>query len=100
MLNEGDLFPDFKLLDQDGNEVTREDLKGSPTVLYFYPKDDTSGCTAEACSFRDTLPKFINAKVFGVSPDSTDSHRKFIDKFSLNFHLLADPEHSLCEACG
>lgn len=100
MLAEGQPFPDFSLSDQDGKTVTRDDLKGSKTIVYFYPKDDTSGCTVEACEFRDTLPHFEGAKVIGVSPDSAKSHTKFINKFQLNFTLLADTEKSLSEACG
>lgn len=100
MLQEGDRFPDFELMDQDGKVVTLDDLKGSKTIVYFYPKDDTSGCTVEACEFRDTLPKFAGAKVVGVSPDSVASHQKFIKKFALNFTLLADVDKALAEACG
>ncbi len=100
MLTEGATFPDFSLNDQDGQSWTLADLAGSKTIVYFYPKDDTSGCTKEACEFRDAMPQFSGAKVFGVSPDNEKSHRKFIDKFSLNFPLLADSEHALAEACG
>ncbi len=77
-----------------------DDLKGSPTIVFFYPKDDTSGCTIEACEFRDTLPQFEGAKVVGVSPDSAKSHTKFIEKFNLNYDLLADTEKTLAAACG
>lgn len=100
MLEAGQSFPDFSLTDQNGETVTLESLKGSKTIVYFYPKDDTPGCTVEACEFRDNLPKFKGAKVIGVSPDSAKSHTKFIGKFSLNFPLLADTDKSLCEACG
>ena len=100
MLEAGFPFPEFSLLDENGNTVTLADLKGQKTVVYFYPKDDTSGCTAEACEFRDTLPTIPGAKVVGVSPDSTTSHRKFADKYGLNFTLLADTEQSLCKAVG
>jgi peroxiredoxin Q/BCP len=100
MLEAGFPFPEFSLLDENGNTVTLADLKGQKTVVYFYPKDDTSGCTAEACEFRDTLPTIPGAKVVGVSPDSTKSHRKFADKYGLNFTLLADTEQSLCKAVG
>ncbi len=100
MLKEGDLFPDFSLCDQNGTVVTGDSLKGSKTIFYFYPKDDTSGCTLEACEFRDAIPQFSGAKVVGVSPDSEKSHQKFIKKFDLNFTLLADIDKTLCEACG
>lgn len=100
MLQVGQPFPAFSLEDQDGKTVTHEDLKGSKTIVYFYPKDDTSGCTVEACEFRDSMPRFEGAKVFGVSPDSPKSHTKFIKKFDLNFTLLADVKKELAEACG
>ena len=100
MLTEGQPFPDFSLPDQDGNTVSLKDLRGAPAVIYFYPKDDTSGCTAEACTFRDSIPSFGTARVIGVSPDAVKSHRKFVDKFALNFTLLADTEKTLSEACG
>jgi len=100
MLDVGQPFPDFTLRDQDDKPITLDDLKGTPCVVYFYPKDDTSGCTVEACEFRDTLPDFGDAKVFGVSPDNPKSHRKFVDKYGLNFTLISDPERALCEACG
>lgn len=99
-LRVGDPFPDFSLLDQDGRTVTRDDVRGTPTVVYFYPKDDTSGCTVEACEFRDQLPAFEGARVIGVSPDPPKSHRKFADKFGLSFTLLADTDRALAEACG
>ncbi|HWA82549.1 MAG TPA: thioredoxin-dependent thiol peroxidase [Fimbriimonadaceae bacterium] len=100
MLKEGDSFPEFSLSDQDGKTVTNADLKGHKSVIYFYPKDDTPGCTVEACEFRDAAPSYPGAKVYGVSPDSAKSHTKFIKKFDLNFPLLADTEHKLAEACG
>ena len=100
MIEAGSPFPDFSLPDQDGNTVTLGDWKGQKVVVYFYPKDDTTGCTAEACDFRDVLPDIPGAKVVGVSPDSPKSHRKFIEKYNLNFTLLADTEHALCEAVG
>lgn len=100
MLSEGSAFPEFSLLDQDGNTITHEVLKGSPSVVYFYPKDDTSGCTAEACGFQERLGDVPGAKVFGVSPDDVKSHRKFADKYGLQFTLLADTEKQLCEAVG
>jgi peroxiredoxin Q/BCP len=100
MLNEGSPFPSFSLQNQDGNLITNSALAGQKTVVYFYPKDDTSGCTVEACGFQEKLPNIPNAKVIGVSPDGVKSHRKFADKFSLSFDLLADTDHALAEACG
>ena len=100
MLNEGSPFPSFSLQNQDGNLITNSSLAGQKTVVYFYPKDDTSGCTVEACGFQEKLPTIPNAQVIGVSPDGVKSHRKFADKFSLSFDLLADTDHALAEACG
>lgn len=100
MLKPGDPFPDFELQDQNGTTVRKADLLGSRSIVYFYPKDDTSGCTAEACGFRDTLPKFSGAKIYGVSPDTVKSHAKFVKKYDLNFTLLADPDRSLIEMLG
>ncbi len=99
-MNEGDAFPQFSLLNQDGETVTQAALKGQKSIVYFYPKDDTSGCTAEACEFRDEMPQFVGAQVFGVSPDSVKSHAKFRDKYQLNFTLLADTDQALCKALG
>lgn len=100
MIDVGSAFPNFELQDQDGKTWTKQDLFGTRTVIYFYPKDDTPGCTVEACDFRDLMPKFKGAKVFGVSPDPIKKHKKFIDKFSLNFPLLADTEKALVQALG
>lgn len=100
MIDVGDQFPDFALKDQSDTLTTLEELKGSKSIVYFYPKDDTSGCTMEACEFRDSVPSFRGAKVFGVSPDSPASHRKFIDKYNLNFTLLSDVQKSLAKALG
>lgn len=100
MLEVGSQFPEFSLPDQDGRIVTSDSLRGQKVVLYFYPKDDTTGCTAEACEFREALPNISGAKVIGVSPDNPRSHRKFVDKYNLNFTLLSDTGHSLCEAAG
>jgi len=100
MIEPGQPFPRFTLEDQDGNTVTSDGLRGAPVIYYFYPKDDTSGCTQEACEFRDGLPKFTGAKVFGVSPDPVKSHKKFADKYGLTFPLLADPEKTLLAAVG
>lgn len=93
-LKEGDTAPDFKLPSTTGQPIGLRDQRGKQVVLYFYPQDDTPGCTTEACSFRDNLPKFkrLDAVVLGVSKDSLDSHKKFIDKYSLNFTLLSDEE--------
>ena len=101
-LKEGDKAPDFAVTDQAGNTVRLKDLRGKKVVLYFYPKDDTPGCTREACSFRDSFSKFKKRgiEVFGVSLDSEKSHQKFIDKFSLPFPLLADTERKLSESFG
>ena len=100
MITAGTHFPDFILADQDGKTVNLSDLKGKKFVVYFYPKDDTSGCTVEACEFRDTLPSIPGVTVIGVSPDPVKSHRKFADKYNLPFTLLADTEKQLCEAAG
>jgi peroxiredoxin Q/BCP len=100
MLDVGAPFPNFNLPDQDGNTVSSDDLKGQKLVIYFYPKDDTTGCTAEACEFRDVLPSIPGATVIGVSPDDSKSHKKFATKYGLNFTLLADTEHSLADALG
>ncbi|HMG71271.1 MAG TPA: thioredoxin-dependent thiol peroxidase [Gemmatimonadaceae bacterium] len=102
MVNEGDQLPKFALEADDGTVVTRDSLAGKNVVLYFYPKDDTTGCTKEACDFRDALPRFgkINAVVIGVSPDSIESHRKFKKKYQLPYLLLSDPDHELANAFG
>jgi peroxiredoxin Q/BCP len=85
----------------DGREIALEDLRGAPVVLYFYPKDDTPGCTAQACGLRDSWASVRGkAKIFGVSIDSAKSHRKFIDKFQLPFPLLSDPEKEMVNAYG
>lgn len=98
----GDKLPRFSLPADDGSVVTNESLKGRKTVLYFYPKDDTSGCTKEACDFRDAFPRFgqTNARIIGVSPDSVESHRKFKTKYELPFQLLADEQRQLANAFG
>ncbi len=100
MIDVGSPFPEFSLSDQTGSTVSLDTLKGSKSVVYFYPKDDTSGCTVEACEFRDALPSISGVRVVGVSPDSAKSHAKFVDKYSLTFTLVADTEHALCEAAG
>ena len=102
MLKEGDKAPDFAVPDANGKPVNLKDLRGKKVVLYFYPKDDTPGCTKEACAFRDSFAKFKRRgiEVLGVSLDSEKSHQKFIDKFSLPFPLLADTERKLSESFG
>lgn len=95
--------PDFSLPDQNGTLHSLKDYAGKWLVLYFYPKDDTPGCTTEACSFRDereAIAEFGNAEVVGVSKDSMRSHKKFADKYGLTFTLLSDPEHKTIEAYG
>lgn len=93
--------PDFTLRDQDNNEHSMADCAGKWLVLYFYPKDDTPGCTTEACSFRDGRDEIAKlAEVIGISKDSVASHKKFADKYHLNFTLLADPDHEVIEAYG
>jgi len=94
VLKVGDNAPDFTLPASSGKSVRLSSLKGKQVVLYFYPKDDTSGCTIEACGFRDNMPRFdrLDVVVLGVSKDSLDSHKKFIDKYSLNFTLLSDED--------
>lgn len=98
----GKKAPAFTLTADDGSKVRLADQKGNPVVLYFYPKDDTPGCTKEACAFRDAESAFaqLGAKVFGVSPDDVASHEKFRDKYDLNFPLLADPGHKVAEKYG
>lgn len=102
MLRPGDPAPDFSLPADDGSMVRLADLRGRKVVLYFYPKDDTPGCTIEACEFRDVLPRIDagGAVVLGVSPDSVESHRKFRDKYGLNFRLLSDTDNAVAEAYG
>jgi peroxiredoxin Q/BCP len=102
MLNEGDIAPDFTTKDQNGKEVKLSDLRGRRVVLYFYPKDDTPGCTKQACSLRDSYDVFTekDIKVLGVSNDGEASHQKFISKFNLPFDLLADTEKEIVNAYG
>jgi peroxiredoxin Q/BCP len=101
-LGVGDAAPSFELQDQQGNSISSRELAGHPYVLYFYPKDDTPGCTTEACGFRDSLPDFehVGVRVLGVSPDSVASHQRFVDKYGLTFTLLSDPEQKLASAYG
>jgi peroxiredoxin Q/BCP len=101
-LEAGTKAPAFTLAADDGTKIKLSDLKGSPVVLYFYPADDTPGCTREACAFRDRSAelKKLGVKVLGVSPDDVASHAKFRDKYELNFPLLADPDHKVAEKFG
>ena len=99
MLESGQIAPDFALMDQDGVVRRLSDNRGSWVVLYFYPKDDTPGCTKEACAFRDAMPDFagIDAVVFGVSADDRSSHQEFASKFELNFPLLVDEDRKVID---
>lgn len=101
-LKPGDLAPDFIGRDQDGNAIQLSDFKGKKLILYFYPKDNTSGCTAEACSLRDGYEelKTLGMEVVGVSPDSEKSHKNFIRKYNLPFRLIADENHEIAEKYG
>lgn len=98
----GDTAPDFTLDDQDGTAVTLSDLRGNPVVIYFYPRDDTPGCTTQACDIRDSWGDLqeTGAAVLGVSPDDVDSHRAFADKYDLPHRLLADTDHAVMETYG
>ena len=102
MLQEGRVAPDFKATNTNGETVRLKDLRGKKVVLYFYPKDDTPGCTKEACSFRDAFADFKKRgiEVLGVSTDSEASHQKFTAKYKLPFTLLADTDHSIADAYG
>ena len=101
-LNIGDKAPDFKGIDQNGNPIALSDFKGHKLILYFYPKDNTPGCTAESCDLRDNHDMWLSKgyKVAGVSPDSVQSHQKFISKFDLPFPLIADEEKVIIKAFG
>lgn len=102
MMTVGDKMPNLLGIDAQGNEVRRSDYPGKSIILYFYPKDMTPGCTAEACSLRDGYAELsqLGYQVIGVSKDSEASHVKFADKYSLPFPLISDPEHKLCELTG
>lgn len=102
MLKIGDKMPDFEVVDQDGKAVSSKDLIGKKTIIYFYPKDNTSGCTAEACSLRDNYQALMarGYNVVGVSKDSAASHRKFADKYDLPFTLLADTSTQMLQDFG
>ncbi len=101
-VSEGAAAPNFTLESSAGKKISLKDLKGKKVVLYFYPKDDTPGCTKEACGFRDGIGelKKLGAVVLGVSPDDVESHEKFIKKYSLPFDLLADTDHAVAEKYG
>ena len=101
-LKEGDKAPEFTAKDQNGKTVSLADFKGKTVILYFYPKDDTPGCTAEACDFRDNYQSLIGKgfEVIGVSTDDEKSHKKFESKYNLPFPLIADTDHSIVEAYG
>ncbi len=100
MLSAGDAAPNFSVKNQHGDEVKLSDYRGKRVVLYFYPKDDTPGCTKEACSLRDGFSEFKNSEIeiLGVSPDDEKSHQKFISKYELPFTLLADTDHAVADA--
>ena len=102
MLKEGTVAPDFTVKDGNGETVRLKDLRGQKVVLYFYPKDDTPGCTKEACSFRDAFAEYKKQKikVLGVSLDSEEKHKKFAAKYKLPFTLLADTDHAVSDAYG
>lgn len=101
-LKKGEKAPDFSLQDQDGNTHKLSDYKGKKVLLYFYPKDDTPGCTTEACTIRDTYTGFTKGDivVLGVSPDTVEKHKKFAEKYTLPFTLLADPEKEVVKKYG
>jgi peroxiredoxin Q/BCP len=102
MIAEGAPAPDFELTSDSGNRVRLSQLRGRPVVLYFYPRDDTPGCTTEACEFRDAYDAFRErgVEILGVSPDTEASHTKFKAKYELPFTLLADPDHEVAEQYG
>ncbi|ABL64932.1 thioredoxin-dependent thiol peroxidase [Chlorobium phaeobacteroides] len=102
LLQEGSVAPPITTIDQHGKNVTLHEYKGKKVVLYFYPKDDTPGCTKEACAFRDNLPNFNNldAEILGVSVDSVEKHKKFAEKYTLPFRLLVDDEKKIVQDYG
>lgn len=102
MLKKGDKFPEFALENQDGEVITNDTIKGRKAILYFYPRDNTPGCTTEACDFRDNMAIFndLDIAVYGISGDSKKKHQNFIAKHDLNFDLLVDEDYKLSEATG
>jgi peroxiredoxin Q/BCP len=102
MVEKGSKAPDFTLSADDGSQVSLKDFRGQKVLIYFYPKDDTPGCTTQACDLRDRMPelKAEGAVVLGISPDSVKSHQKFKQKYGLNFPLLADEDHKVAEKYG
>ncbi len=102
MLMKGDRAPLFTLMNPEGKPISLDDFRGSKVVVYFYPKDDTPGCTIEACSFRDAYDDILaaGAIVVGISPDGQASHERFRNKYGLPFHLLSDPSHAVADAYG
>ncbi|ANZ33001.1 thioredoxin-dependent thiol peroxidase [Staphylococcus carnosus] len=102
MLEKGEKFPEFALENQDGEVITNETLKGKKAILYFYPRDNTPGCTTEACDFRDNMAMFndLDIAVYGISGDSKKKHQNFIAKHDLNFDLLVDEDYKLAEQTG
>ncbi|MGP6220389.1 peroxiredoxin [Caldiplasma sukawensis] len=102
ILNAGDELPEFETVDQDGNNINSKNIVGKPSVIYFYPKDNTPGCTTEACEFRDNMNMFKDkgVDVYGVSTDSKESHKKFQEKYGLNFRLLVDKEKEISKKFG
>jgi peroxiredoxin Q/BCP len=102
VVEEGSLAPDFELKSDAGETVKLSQFRGRPVVLYFYPRDDTPGCTKEACAFRDSYDEYLaqDAVILGVSRDGEESHRKFKEKYDLPFTLLSDPDHEVAEAYG
>jgi peroxiredoxin Q/BCP len=102
VVEEGSQAPDFELKSDAGETVKLSQFRGRPVVLYFYPRDDTPGCTKEACAFRDSYDEYLaqDAVILGVSRDGEESHRKFKEKYDLPFTLLSDPDHEVAEAYG
>jgi peroxiredoxin Q/BCP len=102
VVREGEAAPDFTLRDDAGDEVTLSSFRGRPVILYFYPKDNTPGCTTQACELRDSYDEFRarGVEILGVSPDTEASHRRFRSKYKLPFRLLADPDHAVAERYG
>jgi peroxiredoxin Q/BCP len=102
MIEEGAKAPDFEGINQDGEKIKLKDFKGEKIVLYFYPKDNTAGCNAEACNLRDNYNEFLNLgyEIIGISPDDEKKHQKFIEKFDLPFNLIADTEKEILQKYG